>query len=236
MMRVRTGVTGFDELVQGGLVAQRVYIVAGPPGSGKTTFGVQFLIQGAKEGERGMYVSLTEDPKNIIEDLSSFSFNLRRYTLAGLILFVDMGPLSIQYLNAVKTPNGLKSTYAQEVFKRISSVVKAKGIKRLVIDSVLTLKYGSGDKEDQNREIARFFRSLKDLKITVLILSEMTDLSNYSPEHYMSHGVIFLHNFLNGHTMTRALQVIKMRGTAHDCDMHRMEITSDGIKVYPTKV
>ncbi len=236
MMRIRTGIHGFDDIVQGGLIPNRVYIVAGPPGAGKTTFGIQFLIQGAKEGERGMYVSLTEDPTSIIEDMSTYSFNLRRYVLAGMILFVDMGPLGIQYLSALKTQDSVKSTYAQEVFKRLSSLVKTKGIKRLVIDSVLTLKYGSGDEEDQNREIARFFRSLKDLKATSLILSEMTDLSNYSPEHYMAHGVIFLHNFLNGNTMTRALQVIKMRGTRHDCDMHKMEITSDGIRVYSTKV
>ena len=49
-MQIRTGIPGFDELIQGGLVAQRVYIIAGPPGSGKTTFGMQFLLQGAKEG------------------------------------------------------------------------------------------------------------------------------------------------------------------------------------------
>jgi KaiC/GvpD/RAD55 family RecA-like ATPase len=232
-MRIRTGISGFDELVQGGLVAQRVYIIAGPPGSGKTTFGIQFLIQGAKEGERGLFVSLTEDPKVIIEDMSTFNLNLRRYALSGHILFVDMGPLSIQNLNGVKSPKNIKTPYAQEVFKRIYAIVKAKGIKRLVIDSVLTLKYGDND---ENKEIARFFRSLKDLKITVLILSEMTDLSNYTPEHYMAHGLIFLHNFLNGHTMTRAVQIIKMRGTAHDCDMHKMEITLNGIKVYSTKV
>ena len=235
-MRIRTGIQGFDDLIQGGLIPNRVYIVAGPPGAGKTTFGIHFLVQGAKEGERGLYVSLTEDPRNIIEDMSTFSFNLRRYTLAGLILFVDMGPLSLQYMNAVRNKSSMKSTYADEVFKKISALVKMKDVKRIVIDSVLTLKYGSGSDEDQNREIARFFRSLKDLKATTLILSEMTDLSNYSPEHYMAHGVIFLHNFLNGNTMTRALQVIKMRGTNHDCDMHKMEITTDGIKVYPTRV
>ncbi len=235
-MRIRTGIPGFDELIQGGLVANRVYIVAGPPGSGKSTFGIQFLIQGAREGERGVFVSLTEDPQNIIEDMSTFNFGLRRYTVGGMILFVDMGPLSIQYFQAVKDTRSIGTTYAQEVFKKISAIVKTRNIKRLVIDSVLTLKFGSGDREDQNREIARFFRSLKDLKVTTLILSEMTDLANYSPEHYMAHGLIFLHNFLNGHTMTRAIQVIKMRGTRHDCDMYKMEISSDGIRVYPTKV
>ncbi len=235
-MRIRTGITGFDDIVQGGLIPNRVYIVAGPPGAGKTTFGIHFLVQGAKEGERGLYVSLTEDPRNIIEDMSTFTFNIKRYTLGGLILFVDMGPLSIQYLNVIKNRDKMKSTYAEEVFKKISALVQMKGVKRIVIDSVLTLRYGSGKEDEQNREIARFFRSLKDLKATTLILSEMTDLSNYSPEHYMAHGVIFLHNFLNGNTMTRALQVIKMRGTKHDCDMHKMEIGVDGIRVFPTKV
>ncbi len=235
-MRIRTGIPGFDELIQGGLVPNRVYIVAGPPGSGKSTFGVQFLVQGAKEGERGLYVSLTEDPQNIIEDMSTLNLGLRRYALTGMILFVDMGPLSIQHFNALKDSRSMGTTYAREVFKKISAIVKTRNIKRLVIDSVLTLKFGSGDEEEQNREIARFFRSLKDLKVTTLILSEMTDLTNYSPEHYLSHGVIFLHNFLNGHTMVRAIQIIKMRSTRHDCDMYKMEITSEGIRVYPTKV
>ena len=75
-MRIPTGIEGFDDLVQGGLLTERVYVLSGPPGSGKTTFGVQFLANGASAGEVGLYVTLLECPQNIINDMSNYDMKM----------------------------------------------------------------------------------------------------------------------------------------------------------------
>jgi KaiC/GvpD/RAD55 family RecA-like ATPase len=91
-MRIQTGIEGFDELVQGGLLSERVYLVSGPPGSGKTTFCVQFLAHGAALGDVGLYVTLLESPQNIIDDMSNYSMNVIPLLKMRKLLFADLGP------------------------------------------------------------------------------------------------------------------------------------------------
>jgi len=233
-MRVPTGIHGFDELIEGGFLENRVYLVSGPPGSGKTTFATQFLSTGAKKGEVGLYVSLTENPLNIIEDMSRYNFGVKDLAKSNLIYFMDMGPISYFEKEKTYTSKDNEESFiptASHVIRRIEKIVKKTGIKRLVIDSVSTIKYASGDVKEEKKEMTRFVRSLKELGCTTLLLSEMTDPDSYTIEHFLSHGVIFLHNFLEMGEMIRALQVIKMRGTMHDCSLRRLGFSKDGLNV-----
>ncbi|MDP2215830.1 MAG: ATPase domain-containing protein, partial [Methanolobus sp.] len=91
-MRIKTGIDGLDEILQGGLLSERVYLLSGPPGSGKTTFCVQYLAQGAALGEVGLYVSLVESPQNIIDDMSNYSMNVVTLIKMQKLLFADLGP------------------------------------------------------------------------------------------------------------------------------------------------
>ncbi len=75
-MRVKTGIEGFDELIEGGLLQGRQYLISGSPGSGKSTFGVQFLATGAMAGEAGAYVVLAESVGVIIEDMSRYNLHI----------------------------------------------------------------------------------------------------------------------------------------------------------------
>jgi len=72
---------------------------------------------------------------------------------------------------------------------------------------------------------------LKELDLTVLLISEMLDPDRYSIEHYIVHGIVLLHHFLRNDKMMRALQIIKMRGTKHDDNLHPLTITSNGLSV-----
>ncbi|WP_319509053.1 ATPase domain-containing protein [uncultured Methanolobus sp.] len=242
-MRIPTGIEGFDDLVQGGFLSDRVYVLSGPPGSGKTTFGVQFLAQGAALGEVGLYVTLLECPQNIINDMSNYAMNVPTLIKMQKLLFADLGPrMEYGYMDEINefvTTDynlGKSSTESEApspsiVFKEIAAYVSEYDVKRLVIDSVSAIRFTSKDLSLQEKEMSRFIRNLKKLGCTTVILSEMTDPTAYSTEQFAAHGVIFMHNFLYDKTMTRAIQVIKMRGTRHDCNMHNVSFTEKGLKV-----
>jgi KaiC/GvpD/RAD55 family RecA-like ATPase len=117
------------------------------------------------------------------------------------------------------------------VFKEIAAYVSEYDVKRLVIDSVSAIRFTTRDLSLQEKEMSRFMRNLKKLGCTTLILSEMTDPTAYSTEQFAAHGVIFMHNFLYDKTMTRAVQVIKMRGTKHDCNMRSISFSEEGLEV-----
>ncbi|WP_406657536.1 ATPase domain-containing protein [Methanolobus sp. ZRKC2] len=242
-MRIGTGIDGFDEVVQGGLLAERVYLVSGPPGSGKTTFCVQYLAHGATHGEVGLYVSLVESPQNIIDDMSNYTMNVIPLVKMNKLLFADLGPRMdygfIDDLNdhvtpgyeVENSPGSHEAPSPATVFKEIAAYVTEYGVKRLVIDSVSAIRFTTKDPSLQEKEMSRFIRNLKKLGCTTILISEMTDPTAYSTEQFASHGVIFLHNFLYDKTMTRAIQVIKMRGTKHDCNLRSVNFTENGMSV-----
>ena len=224
-MRVSSGVPGFDELVEGGLLSNRLYVVSGPPGSGKTTFCSQFITQGAKEGEECVYITMHETKEELRQDMSGFDFGFDRAIKSD----------SIQFLNLV-TEAG-KRTITQfgtdgGLTNRLIAFLESNEVDRAVIDSTMLLQHFFQDKSD---EITGFLSALKQTDATILLISEMTDPTSYSDEHYLAHGVVFFHNFLDSGGMTRGVQVIKMRGTAIDSDIRELTFSDQGLRVHTGK-
>ena len=91
-MRIKSGIEGFDALVEGGLLQERQYLLSGSPGSGKTTFGVQFLTAGTVEGQAGAYIALSESVGTIIEDMTRYNHQITDLIKNKKLFFIDLGP------------------------------------------------------------------------------------------------------------------------------------------------
>jgi len=222
-MRLSSGVPGFDALVEGGLLSDRLYVISGPPGSGKTTFSSQFITQGAKQGENCLYVTMHETKDELIQDMSGFEFGFDRAMRSDAIQFLNLvtesGKRSITQFG---TESGLTN--------RLVAFLDGNDVDRAVVDSTMLLQHFFADATE---EITGFLSALKQTDATILLVSEMTDPTSYADEHYLAHGVIFFHNFLDSGGMTRGLQVIKMRGTAIDTDIRRISFSDRGLRVHP---
>lgn len=224
-MRVSSGVPGFDELVEGGLLEDRLYVISGPPGSGKTTFCAQFITQGAKKGEDCLYVTMHETQSELMQDMSGYEFGFDRAMQSDAIQFLNLVTESgKRTISQFGTESGLTN--------RLIAFIEQNGVERVVVDSTMLLQHFL---TDVSTEITGFLSALKQTDATILLISEMTDPSSYSDEHYLAHGVIFFHNFLDRGSMTRGTQVIKMRGTAIDCDIRQIEFSDKGLRVFPDK-
>lgn len=245
-MRIETGITGFDNLIQGGLIKNRVYLLSGPPGCGKTTFCVQFLSTGGNNKERGLYVSLSESVENIITDMSNYHFKVKGFMNLGRIMFLDLGPeleyglydsmhqsIELYSEESITADPELSAPTPLIIFEKIEQCVKKNNIERLVIDSLSAIRFSTENFAQTDKEVNRFVRNLKKLGCTTILISEMTNPNSYTPEQFAAHGVIFLHHYLDENTklMSRAIQVVKMRGTSHDSNMKKLSFTSDGLNV-----
>ena len=223
-MRVSSGVSGLDELVGGGLPASRLYVLSGPPGSGKTTLSTQFLVEGVKRGESGLFVSMHESRSDIVEDMSGYEFGFDRAIGTDQLTFVDV--FSSEGKRLFRPPG--KHRDASSLINRLTGFIDSNGIERVVIDSTMLLEHFLADSDNSK---IQFLTSLKRTDATVVLISEMTDPSSYTDEHYLAHGVVFMHNFLENGGMQRGIQVLKMRGTKIRTDIHDLSFGDDGIRV-----
>jgi KaiC/GvpD/RAD55 family RecA-like ATPase len=225
--RVQTGVPGFDRLVEGGLFEGRLYVVSGPPGSGKTTFSTQFLVKGALEGKTCFFLSMHETKQELVNDMSRYEFGLDRASQRGRIEFLNVFSEEAKRI-LFRSTNSTGQSNPDALAKRIVAFADSQDVDRVVIDSMMMLEHFF---KDANEDVSRFLTRLKKADATVILISEMTDPSAYTKEHYLGHGVIFLHNYLGAGGMQRGIQIAKMRGTAIDCDIRPVRFTESGMVV-----
>ncbi|WP_435146705.1 RAD55 family ATPase [Halobaculum sp. P14] len=223
-MRVSSGVDGFDRLVDGGLPGGRLYVICGPPGSGKTTFSAQFVADGATDGERCLFISMHESRDDLEQDMAGYDFGFAEVLDSGNVTFLDA--FSSDGKRFFGMPGERRDL--NSISNRITSFVESRDVDRVVIDSTMLLRYYLDDTDDT---VMRFLSSLKRTDATTYLISEMTDPSAYADEHYLAHGVIFFHNYMEDDGMRRGVQVVKMRGTDVDTDIHDLRFTDAGLAV-----
>ena len=220
--RVATGIDGLDELLEGGLPQGRIVALTGSAGSGKTTFGMQFLMQGIREGEAGVYVTLEEEEADLFQDMGRYGWDLKTLIAQNKIALLR-SPVPFEL--GAPLP-------VDELLDTIHAAVSRVGAKRLVFDSVAALGLPYTDLSALRRDVMRLCALLRDLGCTTLLTTEKPEgeqITRFGIEQFVAQGAIVLHVAQT----YRAVEIRKMRGTRHDTNVHLMRITDRGLVVSP---
>ncbi len=246
MKRVRTGIKGFDELIQGGIPQGFSLLVCGTPGTGKTIMALEYLYRGALEGENGLYVTIEEPADRLRDQAEQFGFNYAAFERQGKLAFLKL-PIDIHSYDIVRT---------------IRAAVQKTKAKRLVIDSLSILDINAGmysipvkilpekdrfyandmmqlrdTKGDMGKQfVYLFINRVAELGTTNLFITDsmQTDsdyLTRDTVSEFVCDGVIKLQIKEVGNKILRTLEVKKMRNTAMKSGLRTMEFKKSGVEI-----
>jgi len=216
--RVTSGVPGLDKHMQGGFVKNSVNLISGSTGTGKTIFGLQYIWQGLKKGENGVFISLEQEPEDIFADVEVFGWDFKKY--------INKKKCMIEYLSTWNL---------EELPLIVLEKIKEIKAKRFVLDTI-SLVCSELEPDRIRSEISEFFNKLKHSGATSLLICEIPEesksLSTFGIEEYIVDGIIVL-NYLEFGTGSspRSLQIRKMRRTKHGSDIYPFKITNKGIEL-----
>ncbi|MBU7032399.1 MAG: hypothetical protein HXS53_07690 [Theionarchaea archaeon] len=230
MRRVKTGVTGLDKMLNGGFIAGRPYVIAGPPGSGKTILGMHFLLQGIRDGINGLYISLSEPASEIRDNMSAFGWDISR------VRILDVSPEGGTGVWVLPSDGLLESVRfnVANLNSLISTELTVHNIGNIVIDSITALKELCERERDVRVDLLSLMNYLSENKCTSLMISESRGEGD-EVESFLGRGTIRLQTvFLEG-KRKRSILIEKMRGTGFDEQARPMRITDQGVEVYPSE-
>ena len=229
ILKCLTGITGFDAITEGGLPKNRITLVCGNTGSGKTLLGLDFLIHGAtKFGEAGVFMSFEEKEDELYENVASLNMDLR-----GL---VAKKKIRLEHVLLERRDREETGEFNLEgLFIRLDHAIDIIGAKRVVLDSIDSLFAGVTDFGILRLEIKRLFRWLKEKHVTAIVTCEQGEgtLTRHGLEEYISDCIILLDNRVREQISTRRVRVIKYRGSNHGTNEYPFVIDKDGLSVIP---
>ena len=232
MPRLRTGIPGFDEVTQGGLIADRIYLVDGDPGAGKTTFALQFLLEGVRNGERCLYVTLSETRDELASGARSHGWSLEGLEVFELLADAqDLdGEDELTMLNPSEVELG-------ETTRKVLEVVERTKPTRMVFDSLSEMRLLAQNSLRYRRQILALKQFFVGRACTVVLLDDRTAEGPDMQLHSIAHGVFSLEFKSPPYgQLRRELQIIKYRGSDFASGFHDFVIRTGGIRVFPRLV
>ena len=231
--RLRTGVAGLDEILHGGLIAQRLYLVDGNPGCGKTTFALQFLLEGVKHGEKGLYVTLSETREELQAGAASHGWSLDGLEIVELTADQQLELLSEGPLTMVQPAD----VELSETTHRILDAIDRTGPARIVFDSLSEMRLLARNSLLYRRQILALKQYLIGRRCTVLLLDDRTAEGGDLQLHSITHGVLAMYMEAPAYGQARRrLQVLKFRGSDFASGLHDFVIRTGGLSVFPRLV
>ncbi|MFC7325313.1 ATPase domain-containing protein [Halorubrum rutilum] len=222
--RLSTGIAGLDEVLSGGLIPERSYMIRGQAGSGKTILSLHFLQRGVDEGETSLFVNLEEDARDLKANAAALGFD------TDAIEFLDLSPSADVFTEEqsyeVFAPSEVES---EPLTERIVEGVTAVDPDRVVVDPLTQLRFLLSDDYQFRKQVVGFMRFLKDQGATVVFTVQNTDSLPTDDLEFITDGTVRLGTEEYGKT----IDVPKFRGSSTQSGDHAYRVTDGGIEVYP---
>ena len=227
-----TGIEGLDDVLGGGLTPNRLYVLEGAPGAGKTTVALQFLMEGAKRGEQGLYVTLSETAAELEGVARSHGWDLSGIHIREMLPSPDSLQPDEQY--TMFHPSEIELS---ETTQRILEDVQALSPRRIVFDSLSELRLLSGGSLRYRRQILALKQFFSGRQCTVLLLDDMATTHRDQQVQSIAHAVLRLEQTHSDYgAVRRRLVVVKFRGKDFRGGYHDYRIVRGGLQVFPRLV
>jgi len=226
-----TGITGLDNILGGGLTPNRVYLIEGSPGAGKTTLALQFLLKGAELGEGGLYITLSETRDELLAVADGHGWNVDPLSIIELLSDEGLDP---EYEQSILHPAEVElGETVENVMRQVETLKPV----RIVLDSLSELRLLSQNPLRYRRQILALKRYFATRECTVYLLDDNTSDPSDLQLHSIAHGVISLDQLVHDYGgARRRVRVAKMRGIKFREGFHDFTLETGGIDVYPRLV
>ncbi|WP_242566257.1 ATPase domain-containing protein [Phenylobacterium aquaticum] len=226
--RISTGIAELDTILGGGLTSHRAYLLEGTPGSGKTTIALQFLLEGVKRRERGLYITLSETAAELTEVARSHNWDLDGIELFELVNEQGLDPDSEQ---SILEPSEVE---LGETIQGVMACVDRLRPARVVFDSLSEMRLLAQNSLRYRRQILALKQFFSTRNCTVLMLDDRSSDPGDLQLHSIAHGVITLEQSAQEYgAERRRLRVVKMRGVKYRGGFHDFVIETGGVSVFP---
>ncbi len=237
--RVKTGIPGLDDLIEGGFPRGDTILVAGKAGTGKSILATQFIYKGATEyNEPGVFVTLEEPPHLIKRNMMQFGMDLEKLEREKKISIVDLSPSKeVAPVTIGEYPSFDLSGLEAIILNHVNKL----NAKRVVLDTLSIMAYKFKSRDILREEFFKLAANITRTGCTLLLTSEIPaqdqGLGVFDIEAFLASGVIVLYNEkISDTSRSRSIEVLKLRGSKHSSRIHSMRITDEGIRVWPGEI
>jgi circadian clock protein KaiC len=230
--RMTTGNSDLDKVLNGGLPDNRLYLVEGDPGTGKTTLALQFLIEGARRGEAVLYVTLSETKEELMSVAASHGWSLDGINIYELVPPEESLKTESQY--TIFHPSEVE---LGDTTKAVLEEVERLQPRRIIFDSLSEMRLLARDPLRYRRQILALKQFFTGRQCTVLLLDDRTSTDGDLQVQSIAHGVLMLEQLAMEYgAERRRIRVVKLRGSRYRAGFHDFKIQTGGIEVYPRLV
>jgi circadian clock protein KaiC len=231
--KAKSGISGLDDILSGGFSRGHVFLLEGAPGTGKTTVALQFLLEGARAGEKCLYITLSETERELREGAASHGWKLED----NIEIFELLPPESL--LDTEQQQSLLYSSDLElgEVTRQVLDVVERSRPSRVVLDSLSEIRLLAQGSLRYRRQILALKHFFSKFGATVMLLDDLTAEMADKTVHSVAHAVIRLEELAPGYgAERRRVRIIKYRGVKFRGGYHDVTITTGGLNVFPRLV